>query len=55
MTIRRRVPMVHLLLDSPAAANLGLKAIYIWAGLLVSTTSLLYFFYPEVSTPAISL
>jgi len=35
---------------SPDAANLGLKAIYIWAGLLVPTTVLLYLYYPEVST-----
>ena len=34
---------------SPDAANLGIKAIYVWAGLLVPTTVLLYFFYPEVS------
>jgi hypothetical protein len=34
---------------SPDAANLGLKAIYIWAGLLVPTTVLLYLYYPEVS------
>ena len=33
---------------SPDAANLGIKAIYVWAGLLVPTTVLLYFFYPEV-------
>jgi hypothetical protein len=33
---------------SPDAANLGLKAIYIWAGLLVPTTVLLYLYYPEV-------
>ncbi|WVQ67599.1 uncharacterized protein L199_005802 [Kwoniella botswanensis] len=32
---------------SPDAANLGLKAIYIWAGLLVPTTTILFFFYPE--------
>ncbi|WRT69060.1 uncharacterized protein IL334_006043 [Kwoniella shivajii] len=32
---------------SPDAANLGLKAIYIWAGLLVPTTIILYLFYPE--------
>jgi len=35
---------------SPDAANLGLKAIYIWAGLLVPTTVLLYLYYPEVSS-----
>ena len=33
---------------SPDAANMGIKAIYIWAGLLVPTTIILYFFYPEV-------
>jgi hypothetical protein len=33
---------------SPDAANLGLRAIYIWAGLLVPTTVLLYLYYPEV-------
>lgn len=35
---------------SPDAANLGLKAIYIWAGLLVPTTVILYLYYPEVSS-----
>ena len=34
---------------SPDAADLGLKAIYVWAGLLVPTTIILYLFYPEVS------
>jgi SP family general alpha glucoside:H+ symporter-like MFS transporter len=34
---------------SEDAANLGVKAIYIWAGLLVPTVVILYFFYPEVS------
>lgn len=34
---------------SPDAANMGLKAIYIWAGLLVPTTIILYLYYPEVS------
>lgn len=34
---------------SEDAANLGVKAIYIWAGLLVPTVAILYFFYPEVS------
>ncbi|ORY27930.1 and other transporter-domain-containing protein [Naematelia encephala] len=32
---------------SPDAANMGVKAIYIWAGLLIPTTVILYFFYPE--------
>lgn len=34
---------------SPDAGNMGVKAIYVWAGLLVPTTIILYFFYPEVS------
>ena len=34
---------------SPDKANLGVKAIFVWAGLLVPTIALLYFFYPEVS------
>lgn len=33
---------------SPDAANLGVKAVYVWAGLLVPTTALLWIFYPEV-------
>jgi hypothetical protein len=33
---------------SPDAANLGVKAVYVWAGLLVPFTILLWFFYPEV-------
>jgi hypothetical protein len=32
---------------SPDAANLGVKATYVWAGLLVPTVLILYFFYPE--------
>ena len=36
---------------SPDAANMGVKAIYIWAGMLVPTTVLLYLYYPEVSSP----
>ncbi|EGP90105.1 unnamed protein product [Zymoseptoria tritici ST99CH_1A5] len=32
---------------SPDAADLGVKAVYVWAGLLVPTTALLWFFYPE--------
>jgi MFS transporter, SP family, general alpha glucoside:H+ symporter len=32
---------------SPDAGNLGVKAIYVWAGLLIPTTILLWFFYPE--------
>lgn len=38
---------------SPDAANLGVKAVYVWAGLLVPTTALLWFFYPEVRCPQI--
>ncbi len=34
---------------SPDAANLGVKAVYVWAGLLVPTVALLYLYYPEVS------
>ena len=34
---------------SPDSANLGVKAIYVWAGLLVPVIIILYFFYPEVS------
>lgn len=34
---------------SPDAGNLGVKAVFVWAGLLVPTTVLLWFFYPEVS------
>jgi len=34
---------------SPDAANMGVKAIYIWAAMLVPTTVLLWLFYPEVS------
>jgi hypothetical protein len=35
---------------SPDAGNMGVKAIYVWAGLLVPTVVLLYIFYPEVSS-----
>ena len=35
---------------SPDAANMGVKAIYIWAAMLVPTTVLLYLFYPEVGS-----
>lgn len=34
---------------SPDAANLGIKAVYVWAGLLVPFTILLWLYYPEVS------
>lgn len=33
---------------SPDAANLGVKAVYVWAGLLVPTVIILWLFYPEV-------
>jgi len=39
---------------SPDAANLGTKAIFVWAGLLVPTTIILYFFYPEVRPPLVA-
>ncbi|KAI5267423.1 MFS general substrate transporter [Aureobasidium subglaciale] len=32
---------------SPDAANLGIKAVYVWAGLLVPFTVLLWLYYPE--------
>ncbi|KAK9319797.1 general substrate transporter [Lipomyces orientalis] len=32
---------------SPDAANMGVKAVYVWAGLLIPTTVLLYLYYPE--------
>ncbi|KAL6890046.1 general substrate transporter [Trichoderma evansii] len=32
---------------SPDAGNLGVKAVYVWAGLLAPTTILLYLYYPE--------
>jgi len=35
---------------SPDAANLGVKAVYVWAGLLVPTIIILWLFYPEVSS-----
>lgn len=33
---------------SPDEANLGVKAIYVWAGFLLPTIVVLYIFYPEV-------
>jgi hypothetical protein len=33
---------------SPDAGNMGVKAIYIWAGMLVPTVAILYIYYPEV-------
>jgi hypothetical protein len=33
---------------SPDAGNMGVKAIYVWAGLLIPTVILLWLFYPEV-------
>ncbi|WVW84371.1 hypothetical protein I302_106405 [Kwoniella bestiolae CBS 10118] len=32
---------------SPDSGNMGVKAIYVWAGMLVPTVVLLYLFYPE--------
>ena len=32
---------------SPDKANLGVKAIYVWAALLIPTIILLWFYYPE--------
>ncbi|RSM14151.1 hypothetical protein CDV31_005487 [Fusarium ambrosium] len=32
---------------SPDAGNMGIKAVYVWAGMLIPTTILLWFFYPE--------
>ncbi len=32
---------------SPDAGNMGVKAIYVWAGLLIPTTILLWLYYPE--------
>ncbi len=34
---------------SPDAGNMGVKAIYVWAGMLVPTVAILYIYYPEVS------
>ena len=34
---------------SPDAGDLGVKALYVWAGMLVPTVIVLYFFCPEVS------
>lgn len=33
---------------SPDAGNMGVKAVYVWAGLLIPTTVLLWAYYPEV-------
>jgi hypothetical protein len=30
---------------------MGVKAIYVWCGMLAPTVAILYFFYPEVSRP----
>lgn len=38
---------------SPDAGNMGVKAVYVWAGLLIPTTLLLWMYYPEVSRPSI--
>ncbi|KAH7125837.1 general substrate transporter [Dactylonectria macrodidyma] len=32
---------------SPDAGNMGVKAVYVWAGLLIPTTILLWLYYPE--------
>ena len=32
---------------SPDAGNMGVKAVYVWAGLLIPTTVLLWLYYPE--------
>lgn len=34
---------------SPDAGNMGVKAVYVWAGLLIPTTVILWLYYPEVS------
>lgn len=33
---------------SPDAGNMGVKAVYVWAGLLIPTTVILWLYYPEV-------
>ena len=33
---------------SPDAGNLGVKAVYVWAGLLIPTVIILWLYYPEV-------
>lgn len=33
---------------SPDAGNMGVKAVYVWAGLLIPTTVILWMYYPEV-------
>lgn len=33
---------------SPDAGDMGVKAVYVWAGMLVPTVVILYFYYPEV-------
>lgn len=40
---------------SPDAGNLGVKAVFVWAGLLLPTTILLWLFYPEVSDAVLLL
>lgn len=39
---------------SPDAGNMGVKAVYVWAGLLIPTTIILWLYYPEVK-PAFQL
>jgi hypothetical protein len=34
---------------SPDAANLGINVVYVWVGLLVPFTILLWLYYPEVN------
>jgi MFS transporter, SP family, general alpha glucoside:H+ symporter len=34
---------------SPDAGDLGVKAVYVWAGLLIPTTIILWAYYPEAS------
>jgi MFS transporter, SP family, general alpha glucoside:H+ symporter len=40
---------------SPDAGNLGVKAVYVWAGLLVPTVIILWLFYPEVCSCVYSI
>ena len=38
---------------SPDAANMGVKAVYVCAGLLIPTTVLLYLYHPEVCSQCV--
>jgi SP family general alpha glucoside:H+ symporter-like MFS transporter len=40
---------------SPDAANLGINVVYVWVGLLVPFTILLWLYYPEVNQRPISV